>query len=160
MLQRVEEAKNGAVKVMNLQSDHVETKNKVVQIGTQVLSMGEKMTGLEQQLEKIVQEIEKHKEKLGSLPDDPISKETFKQNLDEITQCFEQYVLNTTPRGGSDDTIKDLEARLCDIENKIVELEKPKGPILRQVFDTEDPVPKLMLPTKQIFRKPELKPKK
>ena len=107
---------------------------------------------LKASLGKLSQKISEVEEKSQST----ITKEMFKNELDEISKCFEDFVINGTPRVD----VNTFEKRLSDIESKLSSMQVQPRINIRTAEDTEQ---KSTLTTDNLqknesfFRKPEKK---
>ena len=80
-----------------------------------------------------------------------VDKSTFKKELDEISQCFEDFVVSATPRIQPQQDITALENRLRNLEESM--LNQPKINI-RTAGDIEN---KLCSESDRLFKRPEKK---
>ena len=80
-------------------------------------------------IEALAGEVETKKTLLAELKELVVTKQEFADNLQEVSNAFEQFILNATPRGKVDtDTLEArfeaLGAELEDLRNRNVELEQ------------------------------------
>ena len=63
-----------------------------------------------------------------------IDRKLFQENLDEVSRCFEEYVMNNTPRTN---VVENFEDQLNDIRHEIDLLKKHPIVNIRTASDTE-----------------------
>ena len=106
--------------VNKLKKDNDDVHNKLGQMSLQLQQMGKENAKLSEQMN----------EKLANA----IDRKIFQENLDEVSRCFEEYVMNNTPRTN---VVENFEEQLNDIRNEIDLLKKHPIVNIRTATDTE-----------------------
>lgn len=180
MYQRVDEARRDASKMSSISSDVEQSKQKLIKMNEDIGRFHERIACCEDKCKTLTDKVSgkansedltiittRFEREIEAIRDEMITKQVFKDNLDEVSMCLQEYVLsNATPRPAVVDTrFDEFEQRLKALSDDVIALsdklnwtqppEPEKSIVMRQVFDASD-VPDLKLPEK-LFKRPEKK---
>lgn len=174
MFSRMEDVKKDANKISVLSSDFEQQKNKHTVLSTSIGQMNEKVKFMEDKHRVLTENIANKANlddvtklalyvdaELQNLKNDVITRDVFKQNLDEITLCFQEFILSSnTPRPAIvDNRLVEFDEKMKELNDRISTIERgtvaTKTSVIRTAFDIDE-IPKLELPEKY-FKKPEKK---
>ena len=130
----------------------------------------DEVSSLKAQINELKLENAQFETEIESLRDNSVSKDELKENLDEVSLCFNEF-LNLTPRGGPDHSneIEELKADLIKIREELKQVQSIKHKVNivsssnvddSSIKPVHQRVPELELSdSKSLFKKPVKKPK-
>lgn len=139
--------------VINVTADVQDMKTKIASIS----NLHDQHSVLSNQVTAALDMIGKLSKTVDALTGDLVTKDMLKQNLDEVSLCFSEFITQATPRPQSDERLNDIEKRLTAIEQKLSSGPDTSKIVMRQALDIDASPQPVTVPQLSLFTKPTRK---